>query len=260
MALAAVTPRQPGQRTLPDRTGQRRQRTPAASSSRGGCTQGPRPRLRGPWALIFVVLGVLLLDSIWKKSVEVVPLAPMGQTTPIIQTPSLLAYLARLANQKKKKTAAPPARTLSVSANPALSVEKMHLNSVKNAAPGETQEPRGLPTHRRLQFPCTPFSLCFPEAPPTSQSSSVPVGSPEPAAALPTTTVCPARLSQRPLPTSPRAWPGKTEVLTADRSHNEATCVLLQRSYKTGAKSTGLTPSPCSPVAPESFLFGDSGR
>lgn len=38
-------------------------------------------------------------DSIWKKSVEVVPLAPMGQTTPIIQTPSLLAYLARLANQ-----------------------------------------------------------------------------------------------------------------------------------------------------------------
>ncbi|XP_043783888.1 tumor necrosis factor receptor superfamily member 10A-like isoform X2 [Cervus elaphus] len=61
MALAAVTPRQPGQRTLPDRTWQRRQRTPASSSSRGGCTQGPRPRLRGPWALIFVVLGVLLL-------------------------------------------------------------------------------------------------------------------------------------------------------------------------------------------------------
>ncbi|XP_043309774.1 tumor necrosis factor receptor superfamily member 10A-like isoform X5 [Cervus canadensis] len=61
MALAAVTPRQPGQRTLPDRTWQRRQRTPAASRSRGGCTQGPRPRLRGPWALIFVVLGVLLL-------------------------------------------------------------------------------------------------------------------------------------------------------------------------------------------------------
>ena len=38
-------------------------------------------------------------DSIWKKPVEVVPHAPMGQTTPVIQTPSLLAYLARLANQ-----------------------------------------------------------------------------------------------------------------------------------------------------------------
>ncbi|XP_043783899.1 tumor necrosis factor receptor superfamily member 10A-like isoform X4 [Cervus elaphus] len=61
MALAAVTPRQPGQRTLPARTWQWRPRTPAASRSRGGCTQGPRPRLRGPWALIFVVLGVLLL-------------------------------------------------------------------------------------------------------------------------------------------------------------------------------------------------------
>ncbi|KAM9700684.1 tumor necrosis factor receptor superfamily member 10A-like isoform 6-T8 [Dama dama] len=61
MALAAVTPRLPGQRMLPDCTGQRKQRTPASSSSRGGCTQNPRPRLRGPWALIFVVLGVLLL-------------------------------------------------------------------------------------------------------------------------------------------------------------------------------------------------------
>ncbi|KAI4572852.1 hypothetical protein MJG53_012690 [Ovis ammon polii x Ovis aries] len=38
--------------------------------------------------------------------------------------------------EKKKKIAAPPPRTLSVSANLALSVEKMHLNSVKNAAPG----------------------------------------------------------------------------------------------------------------------------
>ncbi|XP_055283198.1 tumor necrosis factor receptor superfamily member 10A-like isoform X3 [Moschus berezovskii] len=61
MALAAVTPPQSAQRTLPDRTGQRGQRAPAAYSSRAGCTQGPRPRLRGPWALIFVVLGVLLL-------------------------------------------------------------------------------------------------------------------------------------------------------------------------------------------------------
>ncbi|XP_027405714.1 tumor necrosis factor receptor superfamily member 10A-like isoform X9 [Bos indicus x Bos taurus] len=61
MALEAVTPRQPGQRTLPDRTGQQGQRAAASSSSRAGCTQGPRPRLRGPWALIFTVLGVLLL-------------------------------------------------------------------------------------------------------------------------------------------------------------------------------------------------------
>ena len=38
-------------------------------------------------------------NSIWKKPVEVVPRAPMGQTTPVIQTPSRLAYLARLANQ-----------------------------------------------------------------------------------------------------------------------------------------------------------------
>ena len=63
MALEAVTPRQPGQRTLPDRTGQQGQRAAASSSSRAGCTQGPRPRLRGPWALIFTVLGVLLLVS-----------------------------------------------------------------------------------------------------------------------------------------------------------------------------------------------------
>ncbi|KAG5198074.1 hypothetical protein JEQ12_007764 [Ovis aries] len=41
--------------------GQRVQRTAAASSSRVGYTQDPRPRLRGPWALIFAVLGVLLL-------------------------------------------------------------------------------------------------------------------------------------------------------------------------------------------------------
>ncbi|KAI4589117.1 hypothetical protein MJG53_003525 [Ovis ammon polii x Ovis aries] len=38
-------------------------------------------------------------DSIWKKPVEVVPHALMGQTIPVIPTPSLLAYLARLANQ-----------------------------------------------------------------------------------------------------------------------------------------------------------------
>ena len=88
---------------------------------------------------------------------------------------------------------------------------------------------------------------CFLEAPPTSQSSLVPVGSPEPAAALPTTTVCPARLSQWPFPTSPQEGPRKMEGLTADRSHDEATCVLLQGSYKTGPNSTGLTPSPLFP-------------
>ena len=122
--------------------------------------------------------------------------------------------------------------------------------------------------HRSLQgFQTTgdpsflvPISLsCFREAPPTSQSSLVPVGSPEPAAALPTTTVCPARLTQWPLPMSPWEGPRKTKVLTAERSHVEATCVLLQGSYKTGANLTGLTPSPLFPVAPESFLFGDSG-
>lgn len=68
MALEAVTPRQPGQRTLPDRTGQQGQRAAASSSSRAGCTQGPRPRLRGPWALIFTVLGVLLLVSSRRES------------------------------------------------------------------------------------------------------------------------------------------------------------------------------------------------
>ena len=68
MALEAVTPRQREQRTLPDRTGQRGQRTAAAWSSRAGYTQGPRPRLRGPWALIFAVLGVLMLVSSRRES------------------------------------------------------------------------------------------------------------------------------------------------------------------------------------------------
>ncbi|XP_027391728.1 tumor necrosis factor receptor superfamily member 10B-like isoform X5 [Bos indicus x Bos taurus] len=68
MALEVVTPRQPGQRTLPDRTVQRGQRAAAASSSRAGCTQGPRPRLRGPWALIFTVL--LLVKAASAKSIR----------------------------------------------------------------------------------------------------------------------------------------------------------------------------------------------
>ena len=68
MALEALTPRKPGQRMLPDGTVQRGQRAAAASSSRAGCTQGPRPRLRGPWALIFTVLGVLLLVSSRRES------------------------------------------------------------------------------------------------------------------------------------------------------------------------------------------------
>ena len=68
---------------------------------------------------------------------------------------------------KKRKVRAPQPRTLSVSANLALSVEKMHLNSATSAAPGETWEPRGLPTHRDppvslypfLRFPCSPSYL-----------------------------------------------------------------------------------------------------
>ncbi|XP_066895996.1 tumor necrosis factor receptor superfamily member 10A isoform X3 [Kogia breviceps] len=60
MALSAVTPRRPGQRAPRDRTGQRGQSTQAASSTRAGRAPGPRPRLRGPLVLIFVVLGVLL--------------------------------------------------------------------------------------------------------------------------------------------------------------------------------------------------------
>ena len=122
------------------------------------------------------------------------------------------------------------------------------LHRVRHRSPGGFQ-PTGDPSF------LVPISLsCFREAPPSSQSSRVPVGSPEPAAALPTTPVCPARLSQWPLPTSPREGPRKTKVLTADRSHVEATCVLLQGSHKTGANSTGLTPSPLFPVAPESYL------
>ncbi|XP_032492280.1 tumor necrosis factor receptor superfamily member 10B-like [Phocoena sinus] len=60
MALQAVTPRRLGQRAPRDSTGQRGQSPPAASGSRAGHPPGPRPRLRGPLALIFVVLGVLL--------------------------------------------------------------------------------------------------------------------------------------------------------------------------------------------------------
>ena len=53
--------------------------------------------------------------------------------------------------------AAPRPRTLSVSANLALSVEKMHLNSVKNAAPGETQEPRGASNPQETRVSLYPF-------------------------------------------------------------------------------------------------------
>ena len=84
MALEAVTPRQREQRTLPDRTGQRGQRTAAAWSSRAGYTQGPRPRLRGPWALSFAVLGVLLLmrsrRESWLKKVLLVAWKRPGGT------------------------------------------------------------------------------------------------------------------------------------------------------------------------------------
>ena len=63
MALPSVTPRRLGQRAPRDSTGQRGQSPPAASGSRAGRAPGPRPRLRGPLALIFVVLGVLLSVS-----------------------------------------------------------------------------------------------------------------------------------------------------------------------------------------------------
>ncbi|KAG5213027.1 hypothetical protein JEQ12_008813 [Ovis aries] len=45
-------------------------------------------------------VAALSKDSIWKKPVKVVPRAPMGQTTPVIQTPSLPAYLVQLTNQQ----------------------------------------------------------------------------------------------------------------------------------------------------------------
>nr|XP_031548334.1 tumor necrosis factor receptor superfamily member 10A-like [Vicugna pacos] len=54
MALQAVTPQWPGQRALPDRTGQRGQSAPALSGAQAGRTPGLR-------ALIFAVLGFVLL-------------------------------------------------------------------------------------------------------------------------------------------------------------------------------------------------------
>ncbi|XP_059958524.1 tumor necrosis factor receptor superfamily member 10A-like isoform X2 [Mesoplodon densirostris] len=59
MALPAVTARRPEQRALPDRTRQRGHSAPAASGSRAS-VPSPRPPFRGPRALIFVLLGVLL--------------------------------------------------------------------------------------------------------------------------------------------------------------------------------------------------------
>ncbi|XP_029058314.1 tumor necrosis factor receptor superfamily member 10A-like isoform X3 [Monodon monoceros] len=59
MALPAVTSRRPEQRALPDRTRQRGRSAPAASGSRAS-VPSPRPPFRGPRALIFVLLGVLL--------------------------------------------------------------------------------------------------------------------------------------------------------------------------------------------------------
>ncbi|XP_059782859.1 tumor necrosis factor receptor superfamily member 10A-like isoform X2 [Balaenoptera ricei] len=59
MALPAVTSRRPEQRALPDRTRQRGHSAPAASGSRAS-VPSPRPPFRGPRALIFVLLGVLL--------------------------------------------------------------------------------------------------------------------------------------------------------------------------------------------------------
>ncbi|XP_017901055.1 PREDICTED: uncharacterized protein LOC108635411 isoform X4 [Capra hircus] len=60
-----------------------------------------------------------------------------------------------LLEEKQKKIAVPPPRTLSVSANLALSVEKMHLNSVKNAAPGREAD-RITPSPEMQQEPAAP--------------------------------------------------------------------------------------------------------
>lgn len=75
MALEAVTPREltDGERTPRQRTG-RGHRTAAAWSSRAGYTQGPRPRLRGPWALIFASWCVCLAVDEFPPQV----LAPKG--------------------------------------------------------------------------------------------------------------------------------------------------------------------------------------
>ncbi|KAI4572854.1 hypothetical protein MJG53_012692 [Ovis ammon polii x Ovis aries] len=61
---------------LPDRTGQRGQRTAATWSSRAGYTQGPRPRLRGPWALIFAVKPALAM-SVRKDEIPQQSSAPL---------------------------------------------------------------------------------------------------------------------------------------------------------------------------------------
>ncbi|EPY85176.1 tumor necrosis factor receptor superfamily member 10B-like protein [Camelus ferus] len=60
MALRAVTPRRPGQPELPDRAGEQGHSASAALSARVGRAPGSRLRLRGPRALIFVVLGIVL--------------------------------------------------------------------------------------------------------------------------------------------------------------------------------------------------------
>ena len=105
-----------------------------------------------------------------------------------------------------------------------------------------------------------PISLpCFREAPPTSQSSLVPVGSPEPAAALPTTTVCPAWLTLWPFPCllgrgleRPKCSQ-QTEVMLRP-------CVCFFKvPIKPEPTRQASHPAPCSPVTPECFLFGDSG-
>ncbi|XP_060156016.1 tumor necrosis factor receptor superfamily member 10B-like isoform X1 [Globicephala melas] len=81
MALQAVTPRRLGQRAPRDSTGQRGQSPPAASGSGAGRPPGPRPRLRGPLALIFVVLQSVTAASIMptgKDGVHQQLAAPQG--------------------------------------------------------------------------------------------------------------------------------------------------------------------------------------
>ncbi|XDB62202.1 hypothetical protein AB1E18_015552 [Capra hircus] len=150
------------------RIGQRGQRTAAASRSRVGYTQDPRPRLRGPWALSFAVLGVLLLVkpasamSVRKDEIPQQSSAPLegslqqklclpgfymeeasggcalcadgiDYTNHSNTLPSCLPCMTCKSGEEEKNRCTP---TKDTECQCKLSVEKMHLDSVKNAAPG----------------------------------------------------------------------------------------------------------------------------
>ncbi|KAL2761722.1 tumor necrosis factor receptor superfamily member 10C precursor, partial [Daubentonia madagascariensis] len=74
-------------------------------------------------------------EPIYQKIVQIVPPAVMDWTTPLIGTPSLPAYPVRFVIQMKTREV--PARqpeTESVSANQALTGEKIPLSSARSAA------------------------------------------------------------------------------------------------------------------------------